>query len=232
MSEPAPESSRPRAVPPKQAGGGNFLTRKVGPLPTWAWLGIIGVGGGALWYFIKSRQNAAASSTTAGGATGNCTDTNGNSVPCDQVDYGGEIATLEAEIENLQQSKTDTDTDTDTPTPTPHGTCAPGYTFVPMPPPPAGVKVTVPRLPPGAYRVAGGYCRKDTPPKPQQLTRTWTSTGGSTLAAVEGRLGTKTLTPSNAKAKAWINGAYKRNHNAKMPKGLVFTYNEGTVTSK
>jgi hypothetical protein len=41
-------------APPK--GGGNILTRKIGPLPGWAWAGVA-VGGYYLW---KKRQAAAA----------------------------------------------------------------------------------------------------------------------------------------------------------------------------
>jgi hypothetical protein len=69
----------------------------------------------------------------------------------------------------------------------------------------------------------------------EQLTRTWESEGGSTLAAVATRLtGTPTtpLTPANAAAKTWMTKVYAKNHNAKMPKGLLFTYTEGTVTAK
>lgn len=74
------------------------------------------------------------------------------------------------------------------------------------------------------------------PPGGQQLTRTWTSEGGSTLAAVTKRLtgnsNVDVLTPSNTAAKNWLKNVYAKNHNAKMPKGLTFTYNEGTVTNK
>ena len=105
MSEAAPERTRPQAVPPRETPGGNALTRKVGPLPTWAWLGIIGIGGAAVWYFYKSRQAKTAADSTGtatAGAAGNCTDTNGDTVPCDQVDYGGQVATLQTEIQDLQ----------------------------------------------------------------------------------------------------------------------------------
>lgn len=108
MSEAAPESRpRPQAVPAREVPGeGNVLTRKVGPLPTWAWLGIIALGGAGVWYFYKSRQaSAAAAQTGTTTSAGNCTDTSGNSVPCDQVDYGGQIATLQTEIQDLQGQK-------------------------------------------------------------------------------------------------------------------------------
>ena len=118
MTEAAPERARPQAVPAREApGGGNVLTKKVGPLPTWAWLGIIGIGGAAVWYFYKSRQAKAAADstgTTTAGSAGNCTDTNGDTVPCDQVDYGGQIATLQTEIQDLQGQDTGTSTSTST----------------------------------------------------------------------------------------------------------------------
>jgi hypothetical protein len=69
----------------------------------------------------------------------------------------------------------------------------------------------------------------------EQLTRTWESEGGSTYAAVASRLTgtpTTTLTPANAAAKTWMTKVYAKNKNAKMPKGLLFTYTEGTVTTK
>lgn len=85
------------------SGGGNALTRKIGPLPAWVWLAIIGAGGALAWYVWKQRQASSAASQAT--TLGNCTDTSGNSVPCDQVDYGGEIATLQAEIQDLQGQK-------------------------------------------------------------------------------------------------------------------------------
>jgi hypothetical protein len=68
-------------------GGGNFLTKKLGPLPTWAWIAIGTVGG----YFVISRmgkgsRTSNADSTPAsgdtgdgmGGETGTVTDSSGN----------------------------------------------------------------------------------------------------------------------------------------------------------
>lgn len=70
----------------------------------------------------------------------------------------------------------------------------------------------------------------------EQLTRTWTSEGGSTYAQVAQRLLGNTdvsnLKPANAAAQKWVAGPYAKNHNAKMPKGLEFSYTEGTVTTK
>lgn len=73
-------------------------------------------------------------------------------------------------------------------------------------------------------------------PKGQTLVRTWTSLGGSTYAQVAQRLlgdsNTAGLKPANAAAQKWVATVYAKNHNAKMPKGLTFTYTEGTVAPK
>jgi hypothetical protein len=73
-------------------------------------------------------------------------------------------------------------------------------------------------------------------PKPAQLTRTWDSLGGSTYAQVAQRLLGNTdvasLHPADAATQKWVSQVYAKNHNAKMPKGLKFTYTEGTVTAK
>jgi|SRR5215469_2036125 len=58
MSEPAPERGR---------GGGNVFTHKLGPLPMWAWVAVIG-GVIVAWSLYKSRtssqQQAAADTST------------------------------------------------------------------------------------------------------------------------------------------------------------------------
>ena len=46
-----------------------FLTRKIGPLPTWGWLGI---GGGLWWYFAKKQQAPAAAGTVVDPAGNVC----------------------------------------------------------------------------------------------------------------------------------------------------------------
>lgn len=185
MSEAAPERPRPQAVPARETpGGGNVLTRKVGPLPTWAWLGIIGIGGAAVWYFYKSRQaNAAASSGTTG-QSGNCTDTNGNSVPCDQVDYGGQIATLQTELQDLQQGEAGEGTPaTTTGTPPPQQ-----VDQGPVPPPSTAPKpVPKPGVPgPVANLRASKVTRTS-------VTLTWDRTAGATLYYVQLTYQSKTI---------------------------------------
>jgi len=71
---------------------------------------------------------------------------------------------------------------------------------------------------------------------PEQLTRTWQAIAtASTLAQVGARLGVtdpaKNLHPANKLATDFMK-AYAKNHNAKIPKGALFTYTEGTVTPK
>ena len=191
MSEAAPERPRPQAVPARETpGGGNVLTKKVGPLPTWAWLGIIGIGGAAVWYFYKSRQaNAAASSGTAA-QSGNCTDTNGNSVPCDQVDYGGQIATLQTELQDLQGGEAGegaTTATTPPPKPPPGAGNPP-----PVTPPPGGAGNPPPVQPkPGVPGpVAGLRASKVTR---TSVTLTWDRTAGATLYYVQLTYQSKTI---------------------------------------
>jgi hypothetical protein len=45
-----------------EPGGGNFLTRKLGPLPIWVWVGV----GVAALYLYQSRKNAAAQAAGGG----------------------------------------------------------------------------------------------------------------------------------------------------------------------
>jgi hypothetical protein len=174
MSESAPEA------PSSRSSGGNVFTQRIGPLPMWAWVAVIG---GALiaWRLYSSHKSAAATAQT---------DT--SSVPADQV----------------PQFVNQTYVQTTAPT-----SQSPG---------PQG-----PQGPPGTPGPA---------PKPSQLTRTWESLGGSTYAEVAQRLLGNTdvanLHPADAKTAKWVENVYEKNRNAKMPKGLRFTYTEGTVTAK
>jgi hypothetical protein len=67
VSETAPERSAP------SSGGGNVFTRKIGPLPMWAWMAIallVALG----FYLVKSKSGQ---SSTANDQTGSGTDTAG-----------------------------------------------------------------------------------------------------------------------------------------------------------
>lgn len=97
MSQPATERTAPAP-----AAGGNVLTRKIGPLPGWAWAGIaVAAGVGYIWW--RNRQNAAAAAATD---TGTATTDPG-------VDQSATDAVLQSEIQNLQG-------EVSTPAPTPN----------------------------------------------------------------------------------------------------------------
>ena len=63
MSESAPESpARPAAPPGKKE---NVLTRKLGPLPTWAWVAIVAailIG----YFYLKNKQSGSTTGTGTG----------------------------------------------------------------------------------------------------------------------------------------------------------------------
>jgi hypothetical protein len=119
MSEPAAESAagpglaerrqvlaeqrEARLNPGGSAAGGSGFSRVVGGLPVWLWVAIAAVGAAAVWYLYKKSQSSSASSaTSASSSSGTCLDASGQQVPCAQVDYGGQIATLQTEIQDLQ----------------------------------------------------------------------------------------------------------------------------------
>ena len=101
MSEAAPERRAPPAAP--AAPKGNVFTRKYGPLPGWGWMLLAAAGvGGYLWW--RNHQSASASASTTAGTT---TDTSGTT---DTTDYADQIATLQAEIAQLQGAASTTTT--------------------------------------------------------------------------------------------------------------------------
>ena len=92
-----------------QGGDGFSLTKRYGPLPAWAWGLLGGAGVYAVYRFYQARKSAAGTTAATTGATG--TDQT-------QIDYAPQIATLQAEIQQLQgqeatEPATDIDTDTD-----------------------------------------------------------------------------------------------------------------------
>jgi hypothetical protein len=178
MSEAAPESS----------GGGNVFTRKMGPLPLWAWLGLATLV--AVGYYMYSKNKSASS-------TSNPASTGGSAGTVDQ--------SLVPQFVN--------------------------QTYVENNPPsaPATSTTTPPVKAPAA--------------KPQTVQRSWTAvSASSTMDQVATRLGIFTpgkntpdpsgLVPENAAAKNFVKNVYPKNHNAKIPKGATFTYDQGTVTNK
>jgi LysM repeat protein len=58
MSQMQPESTAP------QAGGGNVFTRKLGPLPMWAWMGIA-LALAIVYYLYKKHTSSSTSSTSS-----------------------------------------------------------------------------------------------------------------------------------------------------------------------
>lgn len=87
MSEPAAERPVRGSAPPPQRG--NALTRKYGPLPGWGWAGLAAVAAVGVWWW-RNRQ-ASQTGTATNTVTG--------------VDYSGELATIQSEIQNLQGGK-------------------------------------------------------------------------------------------------------------------------------
>jgi hypothetical protein len=62
------------------SSGGNVLTRKLGPLPTWAWLAIA-TGAGLLYYIASKKKTAAAASTSSSTTSPTSTATSASNVP-------------------------------------------------------------------------------------------------------------------------------------------------------
>lgn len=90
------------ARPSPPSGGGFSLSKRYGPLPAWGWGLIGGVGIYALYRFYESRQ----SSSSAPTATASTYPT----------DFGPQIATLQAEIQQLQGGESTEGGTTTTPT--------------------------------------------------------------------------------------------------------------------
>ena len=96
MSEAATETpTRARATAAPSAGG-NFFTKKFGPLPGWGWAALAAVGAVGYMYW-RNRQNAAAAA--AGGDTAGAAADNSGAVT---DDITGQLSTIQTEIEALQ----------------------------------------------------------------------------------------------------------------------------------
>jgi hypothetical protein len=59
--------SDPRGAEGNRSSSGNMFTRKLGPLPVWAWLGIMTAGGLGIYLYEQHKQATAAASTGKGG---------------------------------------------------------------------------------------------------------------------------------------------------------------------
>ena len=91
MSQAATEAPVRAAPAP---GGGNAFTRKVGPLPVWAWVaGGLAAGVGYIWWRNRQNANTAADNTATDVAAAGDTSSG---------DDAGSIATLQSEIQQLQ----------------------------------------------------------------------------------------------------------------------------------
>lgn len=93
-------------VAPQAPGADGFFTKKLGPLPVWAWAAI-GAGGAYLWW--RHKQNTAGSSATSPAAS-TAADTN-------SFDYGPSIAAQQSEIQALQGEESTEDADARNPAP-------------------------------------------------------------------------------------------------------------------
>lgn len=118
---PAAAPASPRTAPPSSgpSGGGSFWTRKLGPLPGWVWVSLIGATGAVGWYLWKQHQNA----TDAAAAAAQTTAPSPDQATTDQTDFAGQIAALQAEIQDLEGQTT----------PTGGGPPPPGQTTVQVP---------------------------------------------------------------------------------------------------
>jgi len=77
---------------PAPGGGGFSLSKRYGPLPAWAWGLIGGIGVFAAWKFYQSRHGAGSAATSGSDQTTG-------------IDFAPQIATLQAEIQQLQQGE-------------------------------------------------------------------------------------------------------------------------------
>ncbi len=91
-------------TPPDPRGSGNILTRKLGPLPGWAWLGLV-VGGAAVIIYVRRKRAASASTGASGTAasSGGCTDAAGNPADCGSAAAVSDIGTSQWEALYTQQ---------------------------------------------------------------------------------------------------------------------------------
>lgn len=83
--------------PTPREGRGSGLSEKVGPLPTWAWIGVAVVGGIVVILWLRSRNAAASGSSTVDtGTTGVSPDV------ASVANLQDQLATVEGQIRDIQ----------------------------------------------------------------------------------------------------------------------------------
>lgn len=196
MSSPAQESA-----PRKSSGGGNTFTKKIGPLPIWAWMGVSLAVLLAYSYYRKSK-----SGTTTG--TGTTSGTSTVNAP------GGVDASLVPQFVNQVY---DSPQPSPAPSVTVNNTVPTPPVAAPTPPPatqPGGTPVSTISGAPGSYTtgLASGL-------------NEWTSTGKyslNTIAKSHGMTAQQLIASSEAAQSNPLMAAYAKagNYNAMVPAGV------------
>lgn len=123
MSQPAGTER----TPPGRGGGGNLLTRRIGGVPGYAWVALVALVAGGVFWFVNKRKSAAAASTSTpqGPTQATCYDANGNTVACSDPSAVGSNATdyfealyaqgqgINSQLENQGQLASETGLDVD-----------------------------------------------------------------------------------------------------------------------
>ena len=196
MSETAPESS----------GGAskNFLTKKVGPLPMWAWMAIVLVLG--VVYSMYKKQKAATTATTSGTAAGGVNSPGG-------VD-SSLVPQFVNQVYNQEQPPAAPNITVNKTLPTPP-------TVAPQPP----VPNVPPKSPPPEPATVSGSPGSYTTGLGGKYPDEWTSTGVyslNTIAKSHGMTAQQLIAASEASQNnvALKSYASKGNFNAKLPAGV------------
>lgn len=79
--------------PQPREGGGSGLSAKIGPLPTWAWIGVAAVGGIVVILWLRSRSNTQQAATPGSEVSPSTADV---------ANLQDQLATVESQIRNLQ----------------------------------------------------------------------------------------------------------------------------------
>lgn len=83
--------TQPPETSPRQGGSG--LSAKIGPLPTWAWIGVAAVGGIVVILWLRSRSNTQQAATPGSDVSPSTADV---------ANLQDQLATVESQIRNLQ----------------------------------------------------------------------------------------------------------------------------------